>query len=192
MSTLIAGLVLFFAVHSVRIVADDARAAAVARIGVGPYRAVHGALTLVALYLIVQGFAAARLAPTLVWTPPLLLVRLAPLLVLVAFVLAAAAFVPGTRLKARFHHPFVLGVKAWAFAHLIATGTLAHLVLFGSFLAWAVADYVSLQRRDRRMGIVYPPGRLSRDAVALVVGLAAWLVVGLWLHPRVIGVNPFV
>ncbi|MBS0319552.1 MAG: protein NrnU, partial [Proteobacteria bacterium] len=116
---------------------------------------------------------------------------LAPLLVLVAFVLAAAAVVPGTRLTARLHHPFVLAVKTWAFAHLIATGTLADFVLFASFLAWAIVDFASLRRRDRAAGTVYPPGRLSRDALAVGVGVAAWLVVGLWLHPLLIGVNPF-
>jgi uncharacterized membrane protein len=85
----------------------------------------------------------------------------------------------------------VAGVKVWAFAHLLANGTLAGVVLFGAFLAWAVADFASARRRDRRAGTVYPSGSLARDAVAAIIGLGAWAVFAFFLHGWLIGVRPF-
>jgi uncharacterized membrane protein len=82
-------------------------------------------------------------------------------------------------------------VKAWAFAHLIANGTLADVVLFGAFLAWSIVDYVSARRRDRAAGVVYVVGPITRDVTAVVVGLMAWAVFALWLHVPLIGVRPF-
>jgi uncharacterized membrane protein len=136
------------------------------------------------------GYGQARASTAMLWAPPVWTRHVAIPLVLVAFVLLAAANIPGTKLKAAVHHPMVLGVKTWAFAHLIANGSVADVVLFGSFLAWAIVDYASLRRRDRRDGIVYPPGTWSRDAIAVIAGLAAGVIFALWLHGPLIGVNP--
>jgi uncharacterized membrane protein len=84
----------------------------------------------------------------------------------------------------------VLGVKVWAFAHLIANGTLAAAVLFGSFLVWAVVVFASERRRDRAAGVIYPEGSLARDAVATVIGVVAWMLFAFWLHGWWIGVRP--
>jgi uncharacterized membrane protein len=84
----------------------------------------------------------------------------------------------------------VLGVKVWAFAHLISNGTLADVVLFGSFLVWAIVDYTSSRRRDRTAGTVYPEGTLGRDALATVIGGVAWAVFAFWLHGWLFGVRP--
>jgi uncharacterized membrane protein len=99
--------------------------------------------------------------------------------------------VPGTRIKAWIGHPMVAGVKVWAFAHVLANGTLADVALFGSFLAWAIADFVAARRRDRASGTVYVAGPLSRDAAAVAIGLAAWAAFAFWLHGLLIGVRPF-
>ena len=85
----------------------------------------------------------------------------------------------------------VAGVKVWAFAHLIANGTLAAVLLFGSFLAWAILDYVSARRRDLAAGADYVTGPITRDLTAVVVGLAAWAAFAFWLHVWLIGVRPF-
>jgi len=98
--------------------------------------------------------------------------------------------VKGTRIKARVGHPMVLGVKVWAVAHLLANGTLADVVLFGSFLAWAVLDYIASRRRDRVAGVVYTAGPWSRDAIALAAGIVAWWVFAFMLHGPLIGVRP--
>jgi hypothetical protein len=63
-------------------------------------------------------------------------------------------------------------------------------VLFGSFLGWAIADFAASRRRDRVAGTVYPPGAAGRDAIAIVIGVAAWAVFAFYLHERWIGVRP--
>jgi uncharacterized membrane protein len=110
---------------------------------------------------------------------------------LIAFVLLAAAYVPRNAIKARLHHPMVLGVKSWALAHLVSTGAVAHLVLFGSFLLWGVLDYIASRRRDRTLGTQYPAGTLAGTGMTLVVGVLAWAAFAFWLHGVLIGIRPF-
>ena len=190
MLLLVLGLVLFLGVHSVRIFADDWRTAQIARRGARPWKLGYTMLSIAGLALIVVGYGEARSVTTMLWVPPVWTRHVAIPLVLIAFVLLAAASIPGTKLKAAVHHPMVLGVKTWAFAHLIANGSVADVVLFGSFLVWAIVDYASLRRRDRRDGIVYLPGSWGRDAIAVVVGVAAGVIFALWLHRPLTGVNP--
>jgi uncharacterized membrane protein len=191
MTALTVGLLIFLGTHSVRIFADDWRTRQIARLGEGKWKGLYSVVSAVGLVLIVWGFGLARSEPTFLWTPPLWTRHVAALLTVPAFTLVAAAYVPGNRIKARLGHPMVAGVKVWAFAHLLANGTLAGVVLFGAFLAWAVADFASARRRDRRAGTVYPSGSLARDAVAAIIGLGAWAVFAFFLHGWLIGVRPF-
>ncbi|MBL8338653.1 MAG: NnrU family protein [Rhodoferax sp.] len=191
MSMLILGLVLFLGVHSVRIVADDWRTRTIGRIGAGAWKGAYTVISLVGFGLLVWGFGQARMQPVQVWAPPVGMRHLASLLTLVAFVFLAAAYVPGNAIKARLHHPMVLGVKTWALAHLLANGLAHQMLLFGAMLAWAVADFVSARRRDRAAGTTYQPGRASATVVAVVAGAVAWAVFALWLHGWWIGVRPF-
>ena len=191
MTFLILGLIIFLGVHSVRIFANDWRTAQIARFGEGTWKGFYSLASLVGFVLIVWGYGQAQLDPVVLWNPPVWTRYLAAPLTLLAFVLVTAAYVPGTRIKAWLGSPMVLGVKLWAFAHLIANGTLAAVVLFGSFLVWAVVDFASERRRDRAAGVVYPKGSLARDAVATAIGLVAWLLFAFWLHGWLIGVRPF-
>jgi uncharacterized membrane protein len=191
MTLLILGLVIFLGVHSVRIVADDWRRATIARIGPGAWKGVYSLLSLAGLVLIVWGYGDARLAPTVLWGSPVWVKHLASLLTLLAFVLLAAAYVPGNHLKARLHHPMVLAVKLWAFAHLVSNNTLADLLLFGSFLLWAVLDFRAGRARDRAQGTVYLGGHGGRTAATVVVGVGTWALFAFWLHGLLFGVRPF-
>jgi uncharacterized membrane protein len=85
----------------------------------------------------------------------------------------------------------VLGVKVWAFAHLIANNTLADLLLFGAFLVWAVFSYRAAKARDRRAGTVYPMGTASRTMATVLIGTVAWAAFAFWAHGVLIGVRPF-
>jgi uncharacterized membrane protein len=191
MITLVLGLVLFLGVHSTRIVAEGWRTSMLVNVGEKAWKGVYSLVSIAGFVLIVVGYGLARKSPTVLWgVPPVGLRHLAALLTLAAFVLVAAAYVPGNQLKARLHHPMILGVKLWAFAHLIANNTLADLVLFGAFLAWAVLDFRASRKRDRVEGTVYPAGTASRTAVAVVVGALAWAVFAFWLHGLLIGVRP--
>jgi len=191
MLTLVVGLVLFLGAHSVRVVAEGWRTATLARVGERAWKGGYTVVSLVGFGLILWGFSQARQDPTVLWPhPPVWVRHVAALLVLAAFVLLAAAYVPGNQLKAWVHHPMVLGVKLWAFAHLVANNTLADAVLFGSFLLWAVLDFRSARQRDRVEGKVYPPGTAGRTGVAVVIGVVAWAVFAFWLHAAWLGIAP--
>jgi uncharacterized membrane protein len=192
MTLLVLGLILFLGTHSTRIFAEGWRAQRVAAMGEVPWKGVYSVVSLIGFLLIVYGYGEARTAPVVLWNPPVWTRHLAALLTIPAFVLLVAAYVPGNRIKARVGHPMVLGVKTWAFAHLIANGTLADVLLFGSFLAWAVLDFISARKRDRAAGLKYvASGGVAKDAIVIVVGLAAWAVFAFWLHAAWIGVRPF-
>ena len=191
MTLLILGLILFLGVHSVRIFADGWRSAQIAQRGEGAWKGLYSVASLVGFVLIVYGYGQARTEPVVLWTPQLWARHLASLLMLLSFILLAAAYVPRNGLKAAVHHPMVLAVKVWALAHLLANHTLADLLLFGSFLVWAVLDFRSARQRDRTGNVVYPAGTLVGTLVTVVVGLLAWAVFAFWAHGFLFGVTPF-
>lgn len=191
MTLLIVGLVLFLGVHSVRIVAEGWRQRTIARLGEGAWKGLYSVVSLLGLVVLIWGYGQARLDPTVLWAAPLWTRHLASLLVLLAFVLLVAAYVPGNHLKARLHHPMVLAVKVWALAHLLANNTLADLLLFGGFLLWSVLDFRAARGRDRRQGTVYPPGQAAKTVVTVIGGVAAWAVFAFWAHQALFGVSPF-
>ena len=190
MALLIAGLIVFLGAHSVRIFADDWRDAQIARVGPKVWKGGYALLSLIGLVLIVYGYGLARQTPIVLYSTPTWTRHAAALLTLGAFVMIAAAYVPSTTIKAKLKHPMVVGVKVWAFAHLLANGTVADVVLFGSFLVWAVFNYSAALRRDRAANVSYAAGPLSRDLTAVAIGAVAWVVFTFWLHRWLIGVQP--
>jgi uncharacterized membrane protein len=149
MTCLIIGLVLFLGAHSIRMVADAWRTQAIASWGEKPFKGVYTLIALVGFYAMVTGYAEARLQTVALWTPPIATRHISVLLMLLASVLMAAAYVPRNHLKLRMGHPMVLSVKVWALAHLLANGNLADVVLFGSFLLWSVFNFKAARARDR-------------------------------------------
>jgi uncharacterized membrane protein len=190
MALLIIGLILFLGAHSVRIFAEDWRMRLIATRGEGTYKGLYTVVSLAGLALLAWGYGAARAAPVDVWTPPRGMNHAAALLTLISFVFLAAAYVPGNAIKAKLKHPMVLGVKVWAFAHLIANGRLADIVLFGTFLVWAVLSFRAARGRDRAQNIVYPPGRAGPTVITVIAGTVLWAVFALWAHAWLIGVAP--
>lgn len=191
MTALVLGLVIFLGVHSTRILADDWRSAQVARIGLGKWKGIYSVLSIVGFVLLVYGYGLARQSPVVLWNPPVWTRHLASPLTLLAFILFAAAKGPVSHFKSAIGHPMVAGLKVWAFAHLIANGNLADVVLFGAFFVWSIVDFAASRRRDRRTGTTYPPGSVAADVKVIVIGTIAWAVFAFWLHAWLIGVNPF-
>ncbi|NIO40635.1 MAG: NnrU family protein [Burkholderiales bacterium] len=189
MTALVLGLIIFVGIHSVRIISDDFRTKQIEKVGIRTWRAMHAAVSLVGLLLIVVGYGTARAAPHVVWDPPAWLTYLATVLTIPSFILIASAYVPGTRIRNKLGHPMLLGIKLWALAHLMTNGTLADILLFGTFLAWSVVTYASARRRDQIAGTIYLIGPIRRDATAVIAGVAAWAVFALWLHDFLIGVS---
>lgn len=191
MPILILGLVVFFAPHTVHMLAPRWRDGMVARIGLLPWKGLYSIVAGAGLVLLIVGFGMARTDAHLLYAPPAWLRHVNALFTLVAFVLIAAAYVPRNHLKAKLGHPMLAGVKLWAIGHLLAVGYLHDVVLFGAFLVWAVADFAVSRRRDRAAGTAYGRGTPAFDAIAVAVGVAAWAVFAFLLHQRLIGVNPF-
>jgi uncharacterized membrane protein len=188
MTLLIAGLILFLGVHSIRIGADAWRGRQIARFGASAWKAGYSVVSLIGLGLLILGFGHARHDPVILWTPPVGLLHPAALLVLLAFILIAAAYVPRNLIQARLHHPMLLGVQAWALGHLLVNGELASVILFGSFLVWAVLGFKAARRRDRAQGVSNKAGTLLGAVVSLIAGGLIWLAFVFRLHAVLIGV----
>jgi uncharacterized membrane protein len=188
MYELILGLVVFLGAHSVAIVSPAWRDAMAAQLGARLWRALYSIVSIIGFLLIVHGYGAARLAPHVLYSPPVLLHYAAALLMVPVFPLLLAAYLPG-RIKATVKHPMLTATKAWALAHLLANGALADVLLFGGFLAWAVADRISVGKRPPRAIAGAPPSRYN-DAIAVIGGLVLYVVFIAWLHARWFGVSP--
>jgi len=190
MPVLILGLLIFLGIHSLRIFANDWRGRQIARLGEKRWKGLFALASIIGFVLICWGFGLARQQPVLLYVPPLPLRHLNALFTLIAFVLFFAARVPRNRIKAKLHHPQVLAVKVWAFGHLLATGMLHDVVLFGAFLLWAIVLFAVSRRRDRLAGTTYPAGTLKGDVLTLLIGVVVWASFAFWLHLWLIGVNP--
>lgn len=188
MPTLLAGMVLFFAAHSLAIGAPSLRAGLIARLGAGGYKGVSALVSLVGLWLIVRGFGAARPDSTVLYDPPTWMRHVVLALMLPVLPLLVAAQLKG-HIRARLKHPMLVAVKLWAVAHLLANGKLADLVLFGGFLAWAVIDRISLKRRPDTRPPVSAPSVLH-DAIAVVAGIVLYVLLVTGWHLRLFGVSP--
>lgn len=191
MAALVLGLVLFLGLHSTRIFAEGWRTQTMESFGEKEYKLLYSVLSIAGFALLVWGYGLARHDPVILWNqPPAWTRHLASLLTLAAFVLLVAAYVPGNAIKAKLRHPMILGVKVWALAHLVSNNTLADLVLFGSFLVWAVLDYRAARRRELTLATVITQGPMSRTILTVVVGVVAWAVFAMWAHRVLIGVSP--
>ena len=191
MTILVLGLGIFLGLHSIRIWGDDWRSAQITRIGERAWKGAYGLLSLLGFGLLIWGFGLARQESPVLWVPPLAMRHVAALLTLIAFLFLAATYMPRNAIKARLHHPMILGVKVWAFSHLLANGTLADMLLFGSFLVWSIFCFRAARQRDRAAGTSYPAATTGGTLASVAVGFAAWALFAFWLHGLLIGVRPF-
>jgi len=188
MTTLIIGLVVFLGIHSISIFAPTFRDGLAARLGVGPWRGIYSVISIVGFVLIIEGYAHARHEPVVLYSPPFWTHHVTALLMVPVFPLLFAPYFPG-KIQATLKHPMLVAVKLWAVAHLISNGMLADVVLFGAFLVWAVADRLSYRHRTPRPLKGAPPSGRN-DVIVVVVGLALYVAFLLWLHLKLIGVQP--
>ena len=188
MDSLIAGLVVFFSVHSIAIVADGWRQRMIVRMGEWPWKGLYSVIAAVGLVLIIWGYALARQEPVVLYTPPAWMRYVAVALLIPVFPLLFATYLPG-RIQSATRHPMLVATKLWAFSHLLANGTLADVLLFGAFLAWAVADRISLKHRAEPW-VPRLPRTGANDVIAVVGGLGVYVAFTLWLHALLIGVSP--
>jgi uncharacterized membrane protein len=184
---MILGLALFFGVH-ILTTQRDLRARFVTSMGEGGYKIFYSVASIAGLALIVWGFAHYRATGWIdVWSPPTAFKHITVALMLPAVILVVASYIRG-RIYTTLKHPMLAGVKLWAAAHLLANGDLGSIILFGSFLAWAVFDRISLKRRSDGGAPPIPVGGPTNDLIAVAVGIIAYLALAFAFHPVVIGV----
>ena len=189
MTLLVIGLVVFLGIHLVP-TQPDVRAGLAARFGEGAYKGVFALLSFIGLVLIVLGYHKLQIMPgknPQLWNPPVWTRHLAFVLMLPAFVLLVAAYVP-SRIRTAAKHPMLAAVKIWAFAHLLANGDLGSIVLFGSFLAWAIYDRISVKQRAALGPLGERRGGVGGDVAAIAIGVALWAFMLYWGHALLIGV----
>jgi uncharacterized membrane protein len=187
---LVVGLALFVGAHAF-VTRRDARAALIARVGEGPYKAAFALVSIVALVLIGWGFARYRAAGYIeIWSPPPWTRHVTVALMWISIVCVVAAYAPGN-IKRTLKHPMLVGVKLWAVAHLMSNGDLGSIILFAGILAWAVFDRISLKRRTDPGAPPIPIGGWRNDVIAVIAGTLVYLALGFVFHPLVIGVPAF-
>jgi uncharacterized membrane protein len=190
LAVLIIGLVVFLGAH-VFVTRREARAALIARVGEMPYKALFALVSLVGLVLVVWGFARYQAEGYVqVWSPRTWMRHVTVALVWPAIICVTAAYIPGD-IKRTLKHPLLVGVKLWAFAHLLSNGDLGGIILFAAVLAWAVFDRITLKRRADAGAPPIPVGGRRNDIIAIVVGTILYLALGFWFHPYVIGKSVF-
>jgi uncharacterized membrane protein len=188
MSQLLVGIIIFLGVHSISIVNEPWRDRMADRLGVWTWKGIYSIVALVGLILIIRGYGEARTEVVELYYTPAWLQHISLILLIPVFPLLVGAYAPG-RIKAAVEHPMLLATKLWAAAHLLANGTLADLVLFGSLLLWVFADLLSVSKRQPRQ-IPGAPHSKFNDWLAIVVGLALYLAFLFWFHEMLFGVSP--
>src|SRR3954467_10559923 len=187
---MILGLILFFGVHTLT-TQRELRARAIGSMGEGGYKIGYALASVAGLALVTWGFANYRATGWIdIWNPPTAFKHITVALMLPAIIMVVASYIRG-RIYMTLKHPMLTGIKLWAAAHLLANGDLGSTILFGSFLAWAVFDRISLKRRPDAGGPPIPVGGVTNDLIAVAVGIIAYLALGFAFHPVVIGVPAF-
>jgi uncharacterized membrane protein len=189
MSLLIIGLIIFLGSHSCRIFAEPWRNNMIDRLGEVKWKGLYTIVSLIGLVLVVIGYGQARQTPVVLWQPATYLTHIAILLNLVAFIFLAASASTNNAIRLKLKHPMILGVKVWALAHLLANGTLVDLILFGSFLLWAVLDFRSARKRPIHMQEKVVVSSKA-TIIVIITGVVVWAVFIFGLHQYLIGVSP--
>jgi uncharacterized membrane protein len=189
LGVLIIGLVVFLGSH-LFVTRSDNRAAVIARIGLPAYRALFAVVAIAGLALIVWGFGQYRAHDWIaIWSPPAFMRHITIGLMLIAVIVFVSAVVP-SHIKTKVKHPVQAGTKIWAFAHLLSNGDLGSILLFGSFLAWAVYARIAAKRRGDGGASVAPVG-WANDIIVVLLGIVIYLALGYVFHPVLIGVPVF-
>ncbi|HET7490993.1 MAG TPA: NnrU family protein [Bradyrhizobium sp.] len=187
LGVMILGLALFLGIHTLPS-QRPLRARAIAMLGEGGYKVGYALVSILGIALIAWGFGHYRATGWIdVWSPPKALKHITVALMLPAVIMVVAAFIRG-HIYTALKHPMLAGVKLWAAAHLLANGDLGSIILFGSFLGWAVFDRISLKQRKDAGAPAIPVGGWGNDMIAVAVGIVAYLALTFAFHPVVIGV----
>ena len=189
MLILFVGIVVFLGVHSLTIFRET-RTSLIERFGLGPFKGLYTVVAIAGFALIVWGFSRYRAEGVItLWSPPAWTRHLTISLMWFAFVALACMNPAPGKIRGWLRHPMLVAIKIWALAHLLANGDAGGMLLFGSFLAWAVFDRIAVKKRGD-MGAMRIESFTRADAIALGVGTLAYVAM-IFLHPILIWVPVF-
>lgn len=183
MTIFLLGLIIFFGTHLWTALARKSREGLIRKLGAGPYKGLYSVVAIAGFVMIVRGWRGAD--ASVVYSPPAFLQHVTYLLVFLALVLLAAAYLPKGRIAAAAKHPMLAGVKLWAFGHLLSNGEVRSVILFGAFLAYGVIDRIMVKKRNEPTP---KAGPVANDIIAVAVGAGAWAAIYFFLHPYIAGV----
>lgn len=191
MLVLIIGLILFLGIHSVRMVAPEWREARIASMGEGSWKGVYSLVSLVGLGLVIWGYSLAWPVAPDIYQPPAIFLTINAILMIPAMILIISSDLKAAWIKATVKHPMLLAVKLWAFGHLLANGDLASILMFGSFLAFAVTNRIAVSKRPGEALAATKPSWSMRDTLAIVLGLVIYFLFVWKLHVWLFGAVPY-
>jgi uncharacterized membrane protein len=189
MLLLAVGLVLFLGIHLVP-TSPDVRNGLVERFGATAYKAIFAIISFAGLLLIIYGYHKLQVNPgknVFFGDPPSWLKHVSWLLMLPAMIALVAAYVP-SRIRSALKHPMLVAIKIWALAHLLVNWDLGSILLFGSFLAYAVYDRISVKKRGALGPLGAKQGGIVGDLIVLVVGVGLYGFMFKFGHAWLIGV----
>ena len=175
MTLLICGLILFLGIHSVSIFADQWRNDQVAKLGALTWKLIYSLMSIVGIALMTIGYLEARPQPITIWSPPSWAWQITVYFSLVSLILIAAAYVPKNAIKLKLKDPMLVGVIVWAICHLTTIGSLAGILLFGSFLLWGVLDLLSCRARRSKLPPTQEKASIVMTFATIAVGTVAFL-----------------
>ncbi len=182
------GLFIFLGIHCISLPGDSWRNRVAGRIGEGTWKVLYSLASIFGFALIAWGYGLARDSSPDLYAPSPWLLQLSLVLFLPVFPLLIAAYLPG-RIKAAVRHPMLLATLLWAAGHLVCSGSLINVILFGSFMLWAVLVLLSLRHRQTRPTPAAPSFRYN-DVIAVVIGLTFYFALILGFHQLLFGVSP--
>ena len=175
MTLLICGLILFLGIHSVSIFADQWRNDQVAKLGALTWKLIYSLMSIVGIALMTIGYLEARPQPITIWSPPSWAWQITVYVSLVSLILIAAAYVPKNAIKLKLKDPMLVGVIVWAICHLTTIGSLAGILLFGSFLLWGVLDLLSCRARRSKPPLAQEKASVVMTLATIAAGTVAFL-----------------
>ncbi|PCF97130.1 NnrU family protein [Vreelandella nigrificans] len=191
MTIMIIGLLIFLGSHSIRIFAENWRQQKVAQLGLPTWKLAYSAVSVVGLAIAIYGFGQMRLEPIYIWFPPMGLRHAVALLMLPAFILLVAAYIPRNAIKAKLGHPMLLAVKVWALSHLLVNGRFGDIIFFAAFLVWGILAFKAAKKRDRANPPAVTATSIPATIATVVIGVVAYALFAFHLHSLLIGVSVF-
>ncbi|MEM9330098.1 MAG: NnrU family protein [Pseudomonadota bacterium] len=182
---LVAGLFVFLGIHSTRMLAPAWRESFIEARGEAPWKGMYTITSIAGMALLVWGYGQARFDNVFLYASPVWLSHLQLLLMVPVMILLVASNLPAGRIKKAVKNPMLIAIKIWAIGHILVNGDLASLLLFGTFLIWAVFLVINTNRRNEPR-----PETVSvrSDVISVVAGVIAWVVFIFWLHEVITGV----